>query len=74
VVGAAFGSYGWSGESVRVLNAWLEDMKVEVLGEGVRVQYVPKDDDLERCRQLGLQVAERIKDLPDPLVITKVCT
>jgi flavorubredoxin len=74
VVGAAFGSYGWSGESVRVLNAWLEDMKVELVGEGVRVQYVPKEDDLERCRQLGLQVAERLKDLPDPLVITKVCT
>jgi len=74
VVGAAFGSYGWSGESVRVLNAWLEDMKIELVGEGVRVQYVPKADDLERCRQLGLDVAKRIENLPDPLVVTKVCT
>ena len=74
VVGAAFGSYGWSGESVRVLNAWLEDMKIELVGEGVRVQYVPKAEDLERCRQLGLKIAKRIEDLPDPLVVTKVCT
>jgi flavorubredoxin len=74
VVGAAFGSYGWSGESVRVLNAWLEDMKVELVGEGVRVQYVPKADDLERCRQLGMKVANRIGNLPDPLAVTKVCT
>ena len=74
LVGASFGSYGWSGESVRVLNAWLEEMKVELVGEGVRVNYVPKTGDLERCRQLGLDVAKRIKDLPDPLIVTKVCT
>lgn len=74
LVGAAFGSYGWSGESVRVLNAWLEDMKIELVGEGVRVNYVPKTGDLERCRQLGLDVAKRIEDLPDPLIVTTVCT
>ncbi len=74
LVGASFGSYGWSGESVRVLNTWLEEMKVELVGEGVRVNYVPKTSDLERCRQLGLDVAKRIKDLPDPLIVTKVCT
>jgi len=74
LVGAAFGSYGWSGESVRVLNAWLEDMKVELVGEGVRVNYVPRPDDLEACRQLGLAIAGRIEKLSDPLVITKVCT
>jgi flavorubredoxin len=74
LVGASFGSYGWSGESVRVLNEWLEDMNVELVGEGVRVNYVPKAGDLERCRQLGLDVAKKIGDLPDPLVITTVCT
>ena len=74
LVGASFGSYGWSGESVRVLNGWLEEMKIELVGEGVRVNYVPKTDDLERCRQLGLDVAKRIEDLPDPLIVTTVCT
>jgi flavorubredoxin len=74
LVGAAFGSYGWSGESVRVLNSWLEDMKVELVGEGVRVNYVPRADDLERCRQLGLEIAKRIEGLPDPLMVTRVCT
>ena len=74
LVGASFGSYGWSGESVRVLNAWLEDMKIELVGEGLRVNYVPGAEDLERCRQLGLAVAKRLEDLPDPLVITTVCT
>jgi len=74
LVGASFGSYGWSGESVRVLNEWLEDMNVELVGEGVRVNYVPKAGDLERCRQLGLDVAKKIGDLPDPLVITTVCS
>ncbi len=74
LVGASFGSYGWSGEAVRLLNAWLEDMKIELVGEGVRINYVPKANDLERCRQLGLDVAKRIEDLPDPLIVTTVCT
>jgi hypothetical protein len=49
-------------------------MNVELVGEGVRVNYVPKAGDLERCRQLGLDVAKKIGDLPDPLVITTVCS
>ncbi|MDD3642416.1 MAG: flavodoxin domain-containing protein, partial [Candidatus Krumholzibacteria bacterium] len=32
LVGAAFGSYGWSGEGVRVIAGMLEDMKVELVG------------------------------------------
>ncbi len=74
LVGAAFGSYGWSGESVRALNSWLEEMKIELVGEGVRVNYVPGADDLEKCRNLGLAVAKRIEDLPDPLLVTRVQT
>jgi flavorubredoxin len=73
LIGAAFGSYGWSGEAVRVISSMLEEMKVELVGEGLRVNWVPKKDDLEKCRQLGLEIARRIKDLPDTMLITKVC-
>lgn len=74
LVGAAFGSYGWSGEAVRVITSMLEDMKVDIVGEGLRVNYIPGSEDLERCRKLGLEIAERIKALPDPLVMTRVCS
>ena len=60
LVGAAFGSYGWSGEAVGQVSAILEKMKVELVGEGLRVQYVPTEEDLEQCRALGETVAKRL--------------
>jgi flavorubredoxin len=49
LVGAAFGSYGWSGEGVPKINAILEKMKVDLVSDGVRVQFVPDEKDLEEC-------------------------
>lgn len=60
LVGQVFGSYGWSGESCKQMTAELEAMKVELVGEPVRVQYMPDDAALERCRNLGRQVAARM--------------
>jgi len=61
LIGAAFGSYGWSGESIRDISEVLREMGVELIGDGLRVKYVPDDEALARCRQLGEQVAERLK-------------
>lgn len=60
-VGAAFGSYGWSGESVKVLQERLSDCGFEIIGEGLRAKWQPKEDDLRACRELGVQVADAIK-------------
>lgn len=60
LIGAAFGSYGWSGEAVRDLSGMLRAMKVELLNEGIAVKYVPGPDDLARCVALGAAVAERL--------------
>jgi len=60
LVGGAFGSYGWSGESVKRLEAWLERMKVELPAPGVRTQYVPDAEALSQCHQLGLSVARAL--------------
>jgi flavorubredoxin len=61
LVGAAFGSYGWSGEAVRQMEEILTDMKVELAGEGIRVKNMPGTDTLNRCYQLGLTMAEKVK-------------
>ncbi len=61
LVGAAFGSYGWSGEAVGYLNDLLKQMKVELVSDGVKVQYVPDDNALNECRALGVLVADRLK-------------
>ena len=62
-VGAAFGSFGWSGESVKLLNKAMEEMKFDVVDPGVRVKYVPEDDDLAKCVDLGRAVGQRLKEV-----------
>ena len=60
-VGAAFGSYGWSGESVKLINKELEAMKFKVINPGMKIQYVPDSEGLEACREFGRKIAQ---DLP----------
>lgn len=62
-VGAAFGSYGWSGESVKLLNQYLQEIQAEIIGEGIRVKYVPDEKVLADCAELGRKVARRVKEL-----------
>lgn len=56
-VGAAFGSYGWSGEAVKHLNGRLEEMGIAMAGEGVRIKNVPNHESLAECVELGRAVA-----------------
>ncbi len=60
LVGASFGSYGWSGEATKHLDQLLGEMKVELAQEGLRVPYVPGREDLAACRTLGAKVAGMI--------------
>lgn len=61
MLGAVFGSYGWSGESVRLLKEILEGMKIPVIGE-VSSKYVPDQEVLEQCFVLGQKLANELKD------------
>jgi flavorubredoxin len=62
LLGAAFGSYGWSGEAVKQLEAMLTDMKLELAAESMAVQYVPDEKALAQCYNLGRKVAEKLKN------------
>jgi flavorubredoxin len=65
LVGAAFGSYGWSGEAVGQVRGMMEEMKIEMVGEGLRIKFVPDDNALSQCHDLGLRVAGRVKALSE---------
>jgi flavorubredoxin len=56
-VGAAFGSYGWSGEAVKLITKELKEMGVDTIEPGLRVQYVPDEEAFAACRELAKQVA-----------------
>ena len=60
LIGAAFGSYGWSGEAVGQLKEYLEAMKVELVHEGLRQKFVPDAKCLGECTALGKTTAEKL--------------
>lgn len=59
-IAAAFGSYGWSGEAVKFINKELEEMKFELIDPGLNVQYVPDDQGIAACYQLGKRVGQTL--------------
>jgi flavorubredoxin len=63
MIGAAFGSYGWSGEAVKQIMDVLTAVKVEVVDEGIRVRYVPDGEALAQCRSLGERVGQRLSEI-----------
>ncbi len=62
-LGAAFGSYGWSGEAVKLMNIAMSEMLFTLVHPGLRVQYVPEHGHLQDCVQLGHTVGQALLDL-----------
>lgn len=54
---AAFGCYGWSGESVKVMNGLLEDAGFEVVDEGFRNHWNPDVDAQKAAIEFGKKIA-----------------
>jgi anaerobic nitric oxide reductase flavorubredoxin len=60
-IGAAFGSYGWSGEALAIIEDHLNRCKIPLVAEGVKARWQPREEDLSRCRDLGQKVAQALK-------------
>jgi flavorubredoxin len=54
---AAFGCYGWSGESVKIISAVLEESGFDVIDEGLRVMWNPDDEGITKCVKFGKRFA-----------------
>ncbi|MBX5327012.1 MAG: flavodoxin domain-containing protein [Candidatus Bathyarchaeia archaeon] len=58
-VGAAFGSYGWSGEAPRlVLEILKNKFQMRTVEPPLIVKYEPDQVGLAKCRELGKKIAE----------------
>jgi flavorubredoxin len=64
-IGAAFGSYGWSGESVKLINKELEAMKFDIIDPGIKIQYVPDKKGKDACFELGRKIGKAINGIDD---------
>jgi len=60
-IGAAFGSYGWSGEAPGMIAQKMRDIGIKVIDPVLRVQYAPSEKDLDECKRLGKDLANKIK-------------
>jgi flavodoxin I len=60
-VGAAFGSYGWSGEAPVMIAEKMRDLGMKVIDPVLRIQYEPSEKDIEECKRLGKDLAARVK-------------
>lgn len=56
-VGAAFGSFGWSGEAVRMIEDRMRGLKMRVPREGLRVKLIPTQEELDECTGFGREIA-----------------
>lgn len=59
-IGGVFGSYGWSGESVKQLAEFFNSMNIEMLSDPFSVKYVPTSADLDKCREIGFSAGKEL--------------
>lgn len=56
-----FGSYGWSGEAVGMIENRLRDLGLKVKERGIKVNFMPCDDDLKAIKLYAVNIAISVK-------------
>jgi flavorubredoxin len=60
-IAAAFGSFGWSGECVKILTEHLTGMGMDMVEPSVKVKNRPDHETFQACFELGQKVGQAIK-------------
>lgn len=62
-IGAAFGSYGWSGEAPKlILEIMKNKFEMQIVEPPLLANYAPDQNMLNACRNLGKDVSEKLVD------------
>jgi len=59
-IGGSFGSYGWSGEATKLIGSNLQNLKLDVLDNGVFVKFSPHKNEYELCHEYGKKVGAKL--------------
>ena len=62
-LGGVFGSYGWTGEGVRLVEDRLRGLKLRVPIPGLRVKLIPTEDEIRECHAFGFELAQELMGL-----------
>jgi anaerobic nitric oxide reductase flavorubredoxin len=57
----AFGTYGWSGESVNMISKELESAGFDLTGDGIKSTWNPDEGSLKECAEFGKEIAKKTK-------------
>ncbi len=55
-----FGSYGWSGEAVKIIDVILKELKLKPLEEPFVVKFTPHEDGLQKSFEFGKRFGEKM--------------
>jgi len=59
---AAFGCYGWSGESTKIISESLKSAGFDMVDEGIRTMWNPDNESITNCTEYGKKFAAKISD------------
>jgi anaerobic nitric oxide reductase flavorubredoxin len=65
-IGAAFGSHGWGGGAVPVLEKGLQEAGIEIAAEGLALAWRPTPEELEQAVAFGRAFGERVLEGTTP--------
>jgi anaerobic nitric oxide reductase flavorubredoxin len=58
---AAFGTYGWSGEAVKIISERLKEAGFQLLNDGIRATWNPDTESANNCIRFGREIALNLK-------------
>lgn len=61
-IGGAFGSFGWSGESTKILTDWMEGMGIEMPQDPLRFKNAPTHEMLAQAAEWGRNLGRALKE------------
>jgi flavorubredoxin len=60
---AAFGSFGWSGEAVKMIETNFTMLKLKVFEQNVRIKFKPHEEEFVQCNTFGKAFADKMIEM-----------
>lgn len=55
-----FGSYGWSGEGIKMMEERVKSLKLKLFGEGMKANFVPSEEELKKLFEYGVAFGKEL--------------
>lgn len=59
-VAGVFGSFGWSGEAVKLIEERLKGLRFKLPVPGLTLRFTPTEENMQECREFASQLAAQV--------------